>query len=587
MNSVDVDKRLQIAFKGCSALYQNIHDLFQRHGIIDDTIEKLEDISILVGGTMLQHPHADHARLFNFYKINEDSEKDDELVGFELNRQLYNDMVNAINPTSSIMIDLSNDDSGFYLAIPKSYVEVQADNKTLKTIFGSPDDIFEIIGLPIIYHSSYFVEDYTMYIIKVKKGCQFVGDFMHAGCNNIIKLPPQKRGNFCKQFNVVSNNLIQIDEYNETMERNSNNNVSNDELLDAKHLLEIDIVVHLKKMNDIRPCARFFCKTAPISREQTDVEYNIYPMSSDCCEYKNYVKPIITTTNNVNSTLPELIVISDDASETNTDHAVVSVITSDNTVSTLGYNNNILNIMKNNQEDMVMSRKYFISCNKYVVAPTFLYWYLYGNEFETFMTTYSNNMSPTEKSGFEYEYDAIKKAITTKVDFQFSYKTENINHEKDFLKKEMKNVCMLWEMKIVLRQYSNPTNVYCKIDWLLLKPSLYTNETTALGNLGVFADRYFLNKELIGIYFQNAKFDAKTYINDNLLYSFKSETHGIINAVLPIEAFKESNYDMAMHMIVRSDDENIVNAYINDIGLVYSTKIIEQGTEIILPNNKK
>ena len=88
-------------------------------------------------------------------------------------------------------------------------------------------------------------------------------------------------------------------------------------------------------------------------------------------------------------------------------------------------------------------------------------------------------------------------------------------------------------------------------------------------------------------FFQNAAFDAKNGINDNLIYSFKSETHGIINAVLPIEAFKESNYDMAMHMIVRSDDENIVNAMIDDNGLVFTTKLLERGTEIILPIIKK
>ena len=536
---------------------------------------------------MVQHPHADHARLFNYYKINENNVKENESVGFELNRHLYNEMVNAFNPTSSIMIDLSNEDTGFYIALPSSYVEVQDDKKTLKTIFGSPNDIYEICGPPIIYNSGFFNEKYKMYIIKVKKGCKFVGDFMHAGCKNINKLTQKNRINFSKEFNLIADNLIKIDKIKESIEINPVDKKSNDAILDTIKLLEINVIEHLKKMNDIRPCARFFCKTAPISRKHSDVDGNIYPMSSDFCEYKNYVKPTMIPTNNVNLTLPEVIELVDDASETISDHAIGSVTTLDNGVATHGSNNNILNIMKNNAEDTVMFAKYCFSGNNYIVGPWFLYCYFYVNEFVTFMSTYKKNMIPSEIINFQDTYNEIKKEFTKKVDFQFSYKTENKNHEKDELKNEMKIVGCVWELKIVLREYSNQTNVYCKIDWLILKPSLYTNETNALGKLGVFTDRYFINKELIGIFFQNAAFDAKNGINDNLIYSFKSETHGIINAVLPIEAFKESNYDMAMHMIVRSDDENIVNAMIDDNGLVFTTKLLERGTEIILPIIKK
>lgn len=63
---------------------------------------------------MIQHPHADHARLHNHYKIDETNKKEKCEVGFELNCEKYNQLVNDNHPISSIMIDLSPDRSGFF-----------------------------------------------------------------------------------------------------------------------------------------------------------------------------------------------------------------------------------------------------------------------------------------------------------------------------------------------------------------------------------------------------------------------------------------------------------------------------------------
>ena len=83
-------------------------------------MERIEDVSILFGGNMNQHPHADHARKYVY--LEKQDKNDKEHVGFEINRGEYNDSVNSEFGIKSMMMDLSMENNGFYLAIPSSYI---------------------------------------------------------------------------------------------------------------------------------------------------------------------------------------------------------------------------------------------------------------------------------------------------------------------------------------------------------------------------------------------------------------------------------------------------------------------------------
>lgn len=176
------------------------------------------------------------------------------------------------------------------MALPSSYVEIQNDNNSLKTVFGLNDDRFKIIGKPISYCSQIKINPFKMYVIKVDNGCQFVGDFMHAGADNIIKFNEGQKKKYLKEYRFIIASLSSIEELKTIIKKLINCDKKKEQYTVKIKELQLQFIENLKNMGDIRQSARFFCKTKPNHFHPNYTNLNIYTMPEDKCEYKNYIK---------------------------------------------------------------------------------------------------------------------------------------------------------------------------------------------------------------------------------------------------------------------------------------------------------
>ena len=108
-----------------------LHD----YAIIDEQFEDIEDVSMLIGGTAIQSCHTDIAWIYTYWSDIEQSSEITKNVKrnkykeiHEVGRNEYNQAVDCQYGMSSIIIDLSVDNSGFALAIPKMFIEKKDDD---------------------------------------------------------------------------------------------------------------------------------------------------------------------------------------------------------------------------------------------------------------------------------------------------------------------------------------------------------------------------------------------------------------------------------------------------------------------------
>lgn len=498
--------------------------------MVDFDKERIEDVSLIFGGTTLQHPHADHSRLYNYYVL---TGTKDRHIGFEINRNKYNSLVNNEHAISSIMIDMSIDKSGFHLAIPSSYVEFQNDN-TLKTVLGNEHESFNIIKKEEMFISKINHEEFKMNTILIEKGVQFIGDFHHAGTNNMFKFTENENKDFIEKHTELYHRI------------NQHNEVKIDD--DFTEFISYKIA----SMPYLHKNCRFFLKTKPIGEDESLTNLNVYTMNTDVCEYTNYVPK----------------------------GNMSDVSLSDSISPTIANINNIENNDSNNSKLVNYCNDYiFKSDGKHYATQLFLVRYLEINRFKKIMGMYTNIKRRNECQRLYDDFKTITNE--TKISFVYIQTTNNVNRI-DVNKTNTPND--EWHMKIVLPQLTPETNSTIEINWLIVKKSSYNNYTRQLPDdtilFGVYADRVFESKSLIGIYFHNGVFNEKIVKTDDLNYAFKSNTHNTINSKHAVGTHAYSKFDMAMHMIVNHDDEQFVNAYVNDNGLVYASKNIFPGHEI-------
>ena len=529
--------RIQIKFDGSNIL-QKVEFFFIDYGIYDPTLEKIEDVSILFGGTSLQHPHADHARFFSHYHLKGGDPKKPNL-GCEISRKKYNKLVNSIIAISSIMIDLSKDNNGFHLAIPSSYAEIQNDNKNIKTIFGNETELFEIIKKDEKYKSDINKKEFTMHTINIKNGVQFIGDFHHAGTNNMYKLNEKERGLYKKIFKILQNLIDANGKYDEKLQRNLKYN--------------IEIANHLKhEMVSLHKCGRFFCKTKPVEETSNNTSGNIYTMNADVCEYTNYKKPTL---------------LSNDA----------LIDTSLHTEKVGAHNNetDVVLLARNSYKYIDMNA----AKNIFDATQEFLGYYLEIDKYINIMNKYDK-----KKPNIPFYNDYKTHIMDKKINFQaikvINFYNRSIqNHSEEIIKE--------WHMNIHLPLNEDDKTQFGTINWLVVKPSSHRSSPLDIStSLGVYSARRFEKNALIGIFFQKDQFNEKTAMNDDLKYAFRSKKYGIINTKYPIGTGPNCQFDMAMHMIVRNINEEQVNAIIDDYGLVKATTVINPNDEIYITKKR-
>jgi hypothetical protein len=138
--------------------------------------EMISEVSLIIGGTVIQDPHGDHPRVFSFFGKNK--------VSHEINRKKYNEAMNNKYARSSI---LSGFDKCFKLAIPDCYLEKDftCTNPDMAKAKRSSDEFKSLGSTQFICHNNNGIK-FDMVTIEVpSEGCQFVGDFMHSGADNV------------------------------------------------------------------------------------------------------------------------------------------------------------------------------------------------------------------------------------------------------------------------------------------------------------------------------------------------------------------------------------------------------------------
>ena len=134
-----------------------------------------------------------------------------------------------------------------------------------------------------------------------------------------------------------------------------------------------------------------------------------------------------------------------------------------------------------------------------------------------------------------------------------------------------------WAYDLEFPEWRKPSADHTKVpmaSWFYVKESSINN-----GSIGVFASRKFNMGELIGLFYghrYNEENPPKEGISKWALesrYGIYDPKRGLIGSG------REAPY-MAMHLLVESDDDGIINATISANFLVYSTKEINIGDEI-------
>jgi hypothetical protein len=277
------DKRLQLAFAAESATHKAVCKLLRDQQLYNPEKESISDVSLIIGGTAIQDPHGDHPRVFSGFKRNEASH--------EINRKKYNEAMNSTYAHSSI---LSGFDKCFKLAIPDCYLEQNNTFTFPKMVKAkrSSDEFKSLDSTKFICHNNNGIT-FDMVTIEVpSEGCQFVGDFMHAGANNVTGCLTENEEN---AFNLLILEAASIIDQNK------------------KKKQYFQLFKLLQSANYLTKITRFFCRT--ISKEHRDllVPYqNIMPLHDNVCQYDDHyadsdaTQEIIYGNPKENSTAPEV-----------------------------------------------------------------------------------------------------------------------------------------------------------------------------------------------------------------------------------------------------------------------------------------
>jgi hypothetical protein len=251
-----VDQRIQLEFDPESTVHLMVSKMLNHYKIIDLANEYIEDVSLLIGGTVAQSVHGDMPRMYCYWKSGREVKQ-----VHEVNRENYNVAVSDKYGMSSIIIDVSSDQSGFFLSIPKHTI-VNQTTKTCMTPFSNDKLHF--------FEEGKGADDNDLVTIKIDTGCQFSSDFMHAGANNVQKLPSDKQKEFTNWLSDVS-----------------------DKIQNRKGTIKsIFKDLSSKKVVDISITTRFFCKTFPKKIGVMKVKDNIYFPDPNVDEFEQLVQKI-------------------------------------------------------------------------------------------------------------------------------------------------------------------------------------------------------------------------------------------------------------------------------------------------------
>jgi hypothetical protein len=203
-------------------------------------------VLIILGGTEMQCPHADHPRVYcNIIGGGQGK------VAYELDRENFNAAVASKYGQSSIIIDLS--DKGMNLALISCYSKKHdKQSKTVAVKFGD-SKVFNVVQHDSYQKTSTKID---MTVLKILGGVQFAGDMMHTGANNVSK---KSLANFKAACNAKKGGLLKaLDNCPSAME-----------------------------------CAWFFCMTRPKQYDLTNPTDSVYLLTGNECEYDE--KPLGTT----------------------------------------------------------------------------------------------------------------------------------------------------------------------------------------------------------------------------------------------------------------------------------------------------
>jgi hypothetical protein len=239
-------------------IHKMINNLLVDHGLVDNSHESIDDVSMLIGGNTQQRIHTDFARTYAYF-----ADGNEEIIAHEINRKQYNDVLSSKYAHSSLLTDSSEDNFGFYLALPCSAVELHDNSNYAYIKYNDTNELF-----PIEYNSknkikkSYNVDDNECINVLIKNGCRFVGDYAHGGGNNITKLDEVKK----KEYNALYNKIAKI-------LHNSNYNPSKIDCVDILHLF--------KDFQALSRVSRFFCKTFSNAYKDIPTQNVYFPTAHD------------------------------------------------------------------------------------------------------------------------------------------------------------------------------------------------------------------------------------------------------------------------------------------------------------------
>jgi hypothetical protein len=106
------DRQLQVEFKQDKHMFEEIEKILVEYKIIDDEKEYMSDPLLLIGGICNQQCHMDIPCLHT--SIRDRYDRNFCEVGYEVDREQYSNLVSSPYAPTSIMLDLSVCETGFF-----------------------------------------------------------------------------------------------------------------------------------------------------------------------------------------------------------------------------------------------------------------------------------------------------------------------------------------------------------------------------------------------------------------------------------------------------------------------------------------
>lgn len=178
------DYRFMIPILENSKERKKMIEVLDKNNIVNKKDEVIHGVVLIIGGTKVQNLHFDFPRNFNSLFLGKGSTGNARYsnyeVGWELNREAYNNAMMKSNAHSSLLIDVSNGQNGFKIGIPTNFLEFSDDKK--KASIKNHDNNFKV----------HEIQPSLVTLITVNGGCQFVGDFAHCGADNVKGVAGEK-----------------------------------------------------------------------------------------------------------------------------------------------------------------------------------------------------------------------------------------------------------------------------------------------------------------------------------------------------------------------------------------------------------